>query len=246
MQEIEKINRDLNELNQELETIGAERTMSLMALTVADRVRNPVAMIGCTCRRILKKEKISESLRKKLQYAIDGTDKLDIIVKDFETLLKKRQSKFKFKDLNSVVESVISVIEKKAKNKNIDLIMNISQESLKINMQKDLLRMAVFHIIKNAIEATSRGGSIIVQTFRNGDNVVLEVSDTGYGIPEEDVDNVFKTFFSTKERGFGMGLPLVKQIVSEHLGELVVKSEPETGTKFQLLFPVKWNEDRFY
>jgi PAS domain S-box-containing protein len=227
MKEIETINADLTELNQELETIGTERTMSLMALTVADRVRNPAAMIGGRCRRILAKEEVSESLRENLQYIIEGAEKLDKIVKDFEALLKNRKSNFRHDDMNIIVERVVSVVEKET------------------DMQKDLLRVAIYHIIKNAVEATSRGGKITVETFRNGDNVALRVSDTGYGIPEDDVDHVFRPFFSTKERGFGMGLPLVKQIISEHLGELIVRSKPGQGTTFTMLFPIRWKEDEF-
>ena len=244
MREIELINTDLTELNQELETVGAERTMSLMALTVADRIRNPAAMIGGRCRRMLVKEELSESLRAGIMDIIEGAEKLDKIVKDFEAFLKHRQSKFKNEDLNKVVESVVSISEKEAAFKGVGMILSISKEALRINMQRDLLRVAIFHIMKNAVEATSRSGTVTVKTFREGDCVVLMVSDTGYGIPKEDVEYVFRPFFSTKERGFGMGLPLVKQIVTEHLGELVVESKPGKGSTFRLSFPVRWDEDK--
>ncbi len=245
MEKIEVINADLTELNRELETIGAERTMSLMALTVADRIRNPASMIGGRCRRILQKEQISEKLRESVQYIMEGAEKLDKIVNDFEALLKNRQSKFKHEDINRVVERVVNVIEKEAKFKGVEMTVKISNDSLRINMQKDLLRVAIFHIMKNALEASCKGGSISVETFREGENVGLEVSDSGYGIPSGDVENIFRPFFSTKERGFGMGLPLVKQIVSEHLGELLVRSKPESGTTFKILFPVRWKEEKF-
>ena len=244
IREIESINADLTELNQEIETIGAERTMSLMALTVADRIRNPAAMIGGRCRRMLEKEKLSESLRNGIMNIIEGAEKLDKIVRDFEELLKNRQSKFKHEDLNKVIESIVSISEKEAAFKGVGMIVSISKEALRINMQKDLLRVAIFHIMKNAVEATSKGGTVTVKTYAEGDNVVFMVSDTGYGIPEEDVEHVFRPFFSTKEQGFGMGLPLVKQIVTEHLGELVVESKPGKGSVFKLYFPVRWSEDR--
>ncbi len=246
MNEIAVINADLTELNRELETVGAERTMSLMALTVADRIRNPAAMIGGRCKRILEKEDVSESLREGLQYIIEGAETLDRIVRDFETLLKHRKSMFVHEDLNRVVERVVSVIEKEARLRGIEMHVNMSVEPLKINMQEDLLRVALFHVMKNAVEATSRGGRITVDTFREGDNVVFSVSDSGYGIAEDNIEQVFRPFFSTKERGFGMGLPLVKQIISEHLGEVIVKSKPGRGTTFQMLFPVRWKEDKLY
>ena len=246
MKEIETINAELTELNQELETIGAERTMSLMALTVADRIRNPAAMIGGRCRRILSREEISQELRESLQYILEGADNLDKIVKDFEAFLKSRQSKFSNGDINKIVESVALVSEKEAVYKGIEMVVNMSPEPLRINMQKDLLRVAIFHIVKNAIEATSSGGKVNIETVKDDENVILIVSDTGYGIPEQEVGNVFKPFFSTKERGFGMGLPLVKQIISEHLGEVVIKSKPGQGSAFKIKFPIRWREDNLY
>jgi PAS domain S-box-containing protein len=246
MREIESINADLTELNQELETVGAERTMSLMALTVADRVRNPAAMIGGRCRRILEKEEVSESLREGLQYIMEGAEKLDKIVSDFETLLKNRQSMFKNSDLNNIIKRVVSVIVKEAKYKGLNMSVNISNEPLRINMQQDLLRVALFHIMKNAVEATSKDGTITIDTFRDGDSAGFTVTDSGYGIPQEEVEHVFRPFFSTKERGFGMGLPLVKQIISEHLGEMMVKSSPGQGTTFQIIFPMRWKEEKLY
>jgi PAS domain S-box-containing protein len=243
LEEIEAINADLTELNKELETIGAERTLSLMALTVADRIRNPATMIGCKCRRILQKEELTESLRKGLHFILEGAEQLDKIVRDFETLLKNRQLKFHYDDLNTIVESIISVIKKEAVHKDVEISVHITGAQLRMNMQRDLLRVAVFHVIKNAVEATSPGQRVTIETRMERDNVILIVSDSGFGIPEEEVDNIFKPFFSTKEDGYGMGLPLAQQIVSEHMGELLVESRPGHGSTFKLVFPTRWKED---
>ncbi|WP_333652474.1 hypothetical protein [Dissulfurispira sp.] len=114
---IEAVNADLTELNQELETMVAERTMSLMALTVADRVRNPAAVIGWTCKRILEKEKVPEKLGENLKDVIDESEKLESIVKDFEALLKSKQSRFMYEDINEIVKGVVSIVEKEADEK---------------------------------------------------------------------------------------------------------------------------------
>ena len=218
--------------------------MSLMALTVADRIRNPASMIGGRCRRILKKDNLPEDILHGLQQIMEGAEKLDMIVRDFETLLKERQCKFKHADLNSIVEKVVPVIEKEAALKGIDIITKISRDPLRLNMQKDLLRVAIFHVMKNAVEATSKNGEIEVETSKEDDKVVLTISDTGYGIPDTEIDNVFKPFFSTKEQGFGMGLPLVKQIVAEHLGDLVIESKAGQGSVFRMIFPTTWREKK--
>lgn len=232
----------LEELNQELETLIAERTMNLMALSVADKVRNPVTVISGTCRRILEKEKVSDVVKEKLKDILTEAEKLEGIVKDFQALLKGRQSIFRYEDINDVVENVISVIEKEAEHKGVELIKNLSGQPLRINMSKNLLRVAILYIIRNAIEAVSEGSRITVATSGDGDRVLLTISDTGHGISDEDLSMIFEPFFTRKEQGFGMGLPVVKQIVSEHLGEIQVESEIGKGTTFRMTFPMRWRE----
>lgn len=241
---IETINADLAELNQELETMVAERTMSLMALTVADRVRNPAAVIGCISRRILKKREISKELEEDLKDIINESNKLETIVKDFESLLKSKQSMYRYEDINEIVKGVISIIQKEADEKKIKLSLNLEGHPLKINTQKNLLRAAIFHIIRNSIEATPEDGMITINTYGNENSVVITISDTGSGIPPEDMGRIFDSFYSTKLFRFGMGLPLVKQIISEHLGEIKVESELGKGTTFKFIFPVRWIEKK--
>ncbi|MCL4491395.1 MAG: HAMP domain-containing histidine kinase [Nitrospirae bacterium] len=239
---IEAINADLTELNQELETMVAERTMSLMALTVADKIRNPAAVIGWTCKRILEKESVSVRLGENLKDVIDESDKLETIVKDFETLLKSKRSMFKYEDINEILKGVISLVAKEAAAKKVQVQAALSGQPLKINTQKNLLKAAIFHVIRNALEATQEGGMVMITTSGDNDRVVLTISDTGSGIPKENLDKIFDPFFSTKRFRFGIGLPLVKQIVSEHIGEIQVESEVGKGTSFKMIFPVRWTE----
>jgi len=243
MYKINTINADLTELNERLETIGAERTMSLMALTLADRVRNPAAMIGARCKKILSKENVPEDLRESFGYIAEGAERLAVIVKEFETLLRNRQSQFEHYDLNKIVEGVVPIIKREATGKKVEMVVNIFKDTLRINMQKDLLRVAVYHVMRNAIDATAGGDRIMVETYGDENTAVLAVSDTGYGIPPEDLENIFKPFFSTKEKGFGLGLSLVKQIVSEHLGTVILESNAGHGSTFRMSFPLRWKEE---
>src|SRR4030043_639865 len=232
--------RILEDFNQEIETLISERTMNLMALTVADRVRNPATVIGYMGKKMLERKDISDEFKENLTTIIEETEKLQQIVSDFHNLLKSKESKFRYEDINEVVESVVSTIEKGA----VKIVANLSEQPLKINMQKNLLRAAITLLIKNSIEATTDNSMISIETFRDKDAVVLKISDYGSGMSEEAIDKIFDPFFSTKKHGFGMGVPLVKQIVSEHLGEIKVESELGTGTKFHIVFPFRWTNGR--
>jgi two-component system sensor kinase FixL len=232
----------LERFNLELETLVAERTTSLMALQLADRVRNPAAVIRWTCKKMLEKPGTSDALRESLIVISEEADKLETMVEDFQTVLKSRQSKFGYEDMNEIVSGVLAIIGKEAESKGIILTAALSELPLRINVQKDLLRIAVFNLVRNAIEATPEDGRIIVSTCEEGDKFVLAVSDTGPGIPAGAIDIIFDPFYSTKSHRFGMGLPMIKQIVSEHMGKIEVKSEAGQGTTFRLLFPRRWSE----
>ncbi|HMK60228.1 MAG TPA: HAMP domain-containing sensor histidine kinase [Dissulfurispiraceae bacterium] len=241
--EIEDINFDLTELNQELEAIVAERTMNLMALTVADKVRNPAAVIGIVCKRVLKIKEEDTQISSDLKDVIDECEKLQNVVGDFESLLKTRRSHFTYENLNDIVRDVMPVIAKEAEAKGVLMAIHLSENPIKINMQKSLLRVAIFHVLRNAVDASSSGGAIRIYTMIEGDNMVLTITDAGMGIKASDMERIFDIFYSTKSKGFGMGLPLVKQIVNEHLGEVKVESEEKKGTTFKMIFPSRWKYD---
>ncbi len=239
---IDSINLDLAELNHELEEIVAERTMSLLALTVADKVRNPAAIIGILCKRILQKKEQNGQLDESIQGISNECEKLQTVVGDFENMLKTRRFQFSYENLNDIVREVVPTVTKEAEDKGVLMSIHLFDKPLKINMQKSLLRVAIFHVLRNAIDATSEGGVVRLNTSIEGENVVLSVYDPGIGINPDDIERIFDIFYSTKRKGFGMGLPLVKQIITEHLGEVRVASEEGKGTTFKIIFPSRWKE----
>ncbi len=234
--------RILEDFNQQIETLIAERTMSLMALAVADRIRNPAYVIRGTCRRLAEKEKMSGKTREGLELIGHEAGKLEKIVDEFQDFLKSKRSLFIYEDLNAVVADIASIVEKECARRGVCLEVNLCRTGAKMNMQRNLLRAAVSQILKNAVEATPRGGKITVNVSSSAgaDTVLLRISDTGPGISHEDIPRIFEPFFSTKANRFGMGLSLVKQIVTEHLGRISVDSEPSSGATFTLEFPGNW------
>lgn len=232
----------LERFNTEIETAIAERTMSLLALKMADRVRNPAAIIGMTARKSLTRPEIDPDLRDSLTTIVNQAENLDATVREFHAILKSRQSAFSYEDVNSLIREILVVIRPEASEKKVEFSVSLSGEPLRINVQKQLFRAAMSHVLRNAIEATGEGGRVSVSTSKETDAVVITVSDTGTGIPQDILGKIFDPLFSTKARRFGMGLPLVKQIVSEHLGQIALESQPGGGTTLRIALPVRWKE----
>lgn len=231
----------LERFNQELENLIAERTMNLLAMTLADRVRNPSSVIGATATRVLRKADCSENAKDDFRLIISEAEKLEKTVKDFQNMLKNRQALFHYEDVCEIVRDVLPVIEKEAARKQIALSVEIPAGPLKINTVRNLLKMAVFTVLKNAVELTPDEGKVKVLVAEDRDRIQITVSDNGYGIPKEDIDEIFDPFSHTYGYRFSMGLPLIKQIVSEHMGEISVKSELGKGTIVTMVFPVRWS-----
>jgi two-component system NtrC family sensor kinase len=234
--------RLLEEFNREIEALLAERTMSLLALTIADKIRNPATVIGLIGKKILEGRDDPDRLRERLGVIVSEAEKLDSIVQKFQSFFKDKSSLFVNEDINTVTQSALSVTRNEAADKGLELVAALSEYPMKINMERNLMKVAICHVIRNAIAATPAGGRITVRTFRETDTAVITVSDTGRGIQGEDLDRIFDPFFSTKDFSFGIGLPLVRQIISEHMGKISVESAPETGTTFRIILPLRWTE----
>jgi signal transduction histidine kinase len=242
--QVEKDYRDrLEELNRGMETLVAERTMSMMALTIADKIRNPAVVLGMTCRRLLTEE-LPEKLKVTVASICQEAEKLENIVADFGELLKIRKSVFGYEDINAIVKEVEPVFAREAGMKEVRFSLTLSPEPLRINAQKNLLKVAILNLLRNSLDATSEGGLIAIETERTNNSVGLTITDTGKGIPKEYLERIFDPFFSTKEHRFGIGLSLAKEVISEHMGEIKVESEVGKGTTFRIMLPIRWMEKR--
>jgi signal transduction histidine kinase len=107
-----------------------------------------------------------------------------------------------------------------------------------VRLDADAMKQAVLNILVNAQQAMPDGGEMIVRTTLNVSGAVIEVVDTGCGIPSENNDKVFRPYFSTKRGGTGLGLPTARRIVEEHGGRIAFDSEVGKGTCFRILLPL--------
>ena len=105
-------------------------------------------------------------------------------------------------------------------------------------VDEDLLHQALVNLLMNAIEATPPGGRVLVSTHNEGDECRLIISDTGRGIPEKDLDHIFKPFFTTRHTGTGLGLSITRDIVERHGGHLTLDSEVGVGTTATIHLPL--------
>ncbi|MDA8326003.1 MAG: HAMP domain-containing sensor histidine kinase [Nitrospiraceae bacterium] len=234
------LNAELASMNAELEGVASERSLNLMALRVADRVRNPASVIGAIVLRLFNTPDLSEPVRKKLMDVREASGRLDLIVREYEDILKNKQKLFKVEDLNAIVRETLLAFNGKSKDSAVSITPELFPGPLYFYAVRHLVRIAIVHLLRNAADVSPRGSDVAVRTGLAERRVFISISDRGPGIDPEDRQKIFDLFYSTKGR-LGTGLPIVKQIVDEHGGEIKVESSQQ-GSVFTAYFPAGWLE----
>jgi signal transduction histidine kinase len=140
--------------------------------------------------------------------------------------------------MNEVLQHVIEYMNRRTSQK-VQIISKMPEENVIVKMNASLFEWVIENLCKNAVDAMEGKGTITLSLWRDDEDVVIEVQDTGKGIKKKDIKNVFTPGFTTKKRGWGLGLSLAKRIVEEyHKGHIFVKSsEIGKGTTFRIEMP---------
>lgn len=233
---IQKTGSQLLELNQDIETIVADRTRTELALKFAHEIRNPVVIIGGLLCRM---KGIFENARKIKEYdmIMEQTSRLDMLIKKIEEVQPEIEKKFIPVDLNQITRDVIDLVEAAAQSRQISIVAEYSPMPLIFQCNSQLIKAALHHLFFNAVEVCGPGNTIEVSTKGCKKGVELFIKDDGPGIPDEILQHIFQPFYSTIKGSTGLGLPYVRQIISEHMGIIDIQSREGKGTTVHLVFP---------
>jgi signal transduction histidine kinase len=239
---LEETSHEILALNREMEALVMERTMSEMALGIAHGIRNPLHIIGGFSHRLLKKTDQDDPTRAWLKAIAEEAKRIEDMVERFETLAQRKSSFFAPEDLNAIVEATLELIRPEVRAKNLSLVTKFHQGPLMGRLNTHLLKVALAHLLRNAIEATKPRGTIQVRTGQDQHFAVLVIQDTGKGMPPDVVDKVFVPFYTTKIGGTGLGMVFVRQIVDEHRGVITLESKVGRGTTVTIRLPLRFVE----
>jgi signal transduction histidine kinase len=173
-----------------------------------------------------------------LDVIIEEVDRLNSVVFQFLNYAKPYTLNVKIQDVNYIIEKAISVIEASRRLDNIVIEKELRHDLPLIKVDAEQLIQVILNIAFNAMEAMPAGGTLIFRTSKiesgEGEAVGISIRDTGTGIKKEDIKNIFKPFFTTKERGVGLGLAICQKIIKNHGGYIRVKSIPLQGSIFYI------------
>jgi signal transduction histidine kinase len=231
---------------REQRLIRSERlaTVGRMAAQITHEVRNPLSSIGLYAE--LLGDEIADrgdEPKRLVTSIISEVDRLTEITETYLRFARLPRPKLEREDLGAIVTGVLEFSRAELAQAGIALDLDVAAGLPDVAADEAQLRQALLNLVRNAREAMSNrsGGRlrvVVAATEGAAGEIRVIVQDSGGGIPPEHLGQIFDPFFSTKERGTGLGLALVQQIVVEHGGRIDVESGPETGTTFTLVFPV--------
>ncbi|HVO96797.1 MAG TPA: ATP-binding protein [Bryobacteraceae bacterium] len=228
----------LDRMATELDVASRLAAISRITSGVAHEIKNPLNAISL--RLDLLRARLGEpeeELLGEIDILTKEVRRLDRVVKTFLDFSKPVDVKLTEVDLASIAREVAELTTPQASLANIKVWFEAASEPALIRGDADMLKQAILNLVLNAIEAMKSGGNLWLRVSREGKVVALNVSDDGPGIPPEARDKVFQLYFTTKERGSGIGLAMTYRAVQLHNGTINFSTELGRGTSFQMQFP---------
>ncbi|MBW1646168.1 MAG: GAF domain-containing protein [Deltaproteobacteria bacterium] len=234
----------LHETQQKLEQSEKLAALGEMAAGIAHEIKNPLVSIGGFARRLYRQLPADSREKAYGQIIISEINRLEKIVKDVLTFSRGQAEPLEECDLNALVEEIADFFRKDLKQENIRLELQLAPELPPVECNRNQIKQVLINLIANSKQAIGSrpGGRIIVRSAREaGDQprVRLEIEDNGGGINPELLHNIFNPFFTTKDDGTGLGLPISHKIVLNHQGSIKVKNKEAEGATFIIKLPVR-------
>jgi len=223
----------------------SERLASLGQLDagVAHEINNPLGAILVYSNLLLEESEPKDSRRENLKKIVRETTKCKEIVKGLLDFARKTEPKKEPTKINEILEKVLSLVEKQALFQNIKITKTLHPHIPMAMVDKTQIQQVFMNIILNAAEAMQGRGSLTIgtQLLEDGQSMEIGFTDTGRGIPQENMKRLFEPFFTTKEEtsGIGLGLAISYGIIKNHGGNIEVKSQVGKGTTFLIRLPVE-------
>lgn len=218
------ISRDITELQVLRERVSSSERMAAlgeMAARVAHEIRNPLISVGGFARRLEKK--LDGDLHEYAKIILEEVWRLENILKEILGFVKSSQIVKNKVNLNEFISEITNFISPEILGKGNRLSKELSDSSIMISVDTDRIKEAILNIITNANQATE-SGTITVKTGQEAKEALIEISDTGCGIKQEDLKHIFTPFFTTRAQGTGLGLTITHRIIREHKGRIDVES----------------------
>ena len=241
------IMRDITESRRTAEkTIESERlnALTLLAAGVAHELGNPLNSLNIHLQLMERQaRKLKGKERGELQHSIEicrgEINRLDSIVTQFLRAIRPSRPQLQPENINTIVEEAVRFFSAEIEARDIVVETELRSDLPLLQLDRGQMKQAFYNVIKNSFEAMKRRGILRIRTDMDESHVRVSFIDTGGGMSAETLSHVFEAYYTTKERGTGLGLLIVRRIVREHGGELAIESTEGKGLTLSIRLPFK-------
>jgi len=226
---VKKLQQDLRE-RENLALIGE------VVSSVAHSLSNPLNIISGNADYLMINKNLGDEEFEELSAILNETTRITKSIRHLLNFSRPMKSSKKLNDINEVLSKIAEDVKHISGKKEIKIKKNFDSGLKPIEFDQAQIEEAIANIVTNAIQAIPAKGEVTLATKLSGDKVIITISDNGQGISKENLDKIFKPFFSTKEygKGTGLGLSITRRVIAEHGGEISVKSTLGKGTSFKI------------
>ena len=229
---------EIKSLNEEVARNKRLASLGKLSAGIAHEIRNPLSSIRGLAQFVYSSFKKNDARKEDLDTIIQEVDRLNLLivqVLDFAKIKKLNLSQF---SINELVVKIVEFLKLEIKNKKIDFHLSLSQDISSICADENQVRQIIMNVVINSIQAIKINGKIKITTensrLKEKPAIKLIIEDSGIGIPESELSQIFDPFFTKKDKGTGLGLSIVYKLVENHQGEIKVESTEGKGTKFMI------------
>ncbi len=211
-----------------------------LAAGIAHEINNPLGVILGFAQAMERRVPEGDGLRLPVASIVREALRCRNLVQELLTFSRTAKKTTEDVDLNAAIRSTVVLLEARAKTQGVEVVQELHEPLPWLRANKTQLQQVIVNLSTNAMDAMSSGGKLTIRTRLNGGGkAVLDIADTGSGIPEELRARIFEPFFTTKEvgKGTGLGLSLVYEIIQQHEGKIAVESQPGKGTVMSVELP---------
>ena len=235
--------RDLSEQRSMQRVINRQEKLSAMgelASGVAHEIRNPLNAIGVIAQRLdieFSPTEDEAEYRQLVRAVVSEVHRVNAIIQRFLKFARPPQLVMVKSNLDDFMTGYRPILQGEAEAKGLLFTLQTGSDAT-VLIDRELMQQALLNIIQNGVEATEPGGMMKIALFSRADRAIIEITDTGRGIPEKERARVFNLYYTTKEDGTGMGLSIANQIVQSHGGIIELEQREPQGTCFRIILPL--------
>lgn len=234
---------ELEKLRNELHRMDRLHIIGQMAASFAHEVRNPLTVIRGFM-QLMQQQQAPDKMQDYLQMVISELDRSNEIIGNFLSLSQNRFLQKNKMSLNQIIEEIEALLEAEANHSNIELHIEKDPALQELMLNDKEIKQLILNLTRNGIESMKTGGSLYIRTIQQNSMTILEVQDSGHGIPQDKLSQLFEPFYTTKPSGTGLGLAVCLSIVERHHARIHVASQENVGTTFTIVFDVTEEKNR--